>query len=34
VVLSEDELVVRTRIRAQNGTPNAEGWFELRFVPQ
>ncbi len=31
--LTKDELVVRTRIRMPNGTPAAEGWFELTFVP-
>lgn len=30
--LTETELVVRMRIRAQNGTPAAEGWFELSFI--
>ncbi|MDQ3015110.1 MAG: hypothetical protein M3R25_00065 [Bacteroidota bacterium] len=30
--LTESELVVRARIRAQDGTPAAEGWFELTFV--
>lgn len=34
ITLTETELVVRMRIRAQDGTPNAEGWFELTFVPQ
>jgi hypothetical protein len=34
VKLSADELIVRGRQRAQNGTPLAQGWFELRFVPQ
>jgi hypothetical protein len=33
VTLTENELVVRARIRMQNGTPAAEGWFELTFVP-
>ncbi len=32
VKLTSDQLVVRMRIRAQNGTPNPEGWFELTFV--
>lgn len=32
VTLTEDELVVRARLRGQNGTPAAEGWFELTFV--
>lgn len=32
IKLSKDELVIRARIRAQNGTPNPEGWFELTFV--
>jgi hypothetical protein len=31
--LTADELVIRARIRAQDGTPAAEGWFELTFVP-
>lgn len=30
--LTETQLVVRTRIRAANGVPAAEGWFELTFV--
>ncbi|GAB4489361.1 MAG: hypothetical protein OHK0019_06830 [Saprospiraceae bacterium] len=34
VKLSADELIVRGRQRAQNGAPLAQGWFELRFVPQ
>jgi PKD repeat protein len=34
VTLTSTELVVRARQRAQNGTPAAEGWFELHFVPQ
>lgn len=34
VTLSATELVVRARQREQNGAPKAEGWFELRFVPQ
>ncbi len=34
VTLTSTELVVRTRQRAQNGIPLAQGWFELRFVPQ
>lgn len=34
VKLTASELVVRGRQRAQNGTPLAQGWFELRFVPQ
>ncbi|MCC6413849.1 MAG: hypothetical protein IT270_19525 [Saprospiraceae bacterium] len=34
VKLTETELIVRARQRAQNGAPAAEGWFELRFVPQ
>lgn len=34
VKLTETELIVRARQRAQNGAPLAEGWFELRFVPQ
>ncbi|MBK9733914.1 MAG: PKD domain-containing protein [Saprospiraceae bacterium] len=32
VKLTKDELVVRMRLRAQNGVPNPEGWFELTFV--
>lgn len=31
--LTKDELVVRARIRMPNGTPAAEGWFELTFIP-
>jgi hypothetical protein len=34
VKLTADELIVRGRQRAQDGTPLAQGWFELRFVPQ
>ncbi|MBL7826642.1 MAG: PKD domain-containing protein [Saprospiraceae bacterium] len=34
VKLTADELIVRGRQRAQNGTPLTQGWFELRFVPQ
>jgi hypothetical protein len=34
VKLTETELVVRGRQRAQDGTPLAQGWFELTFVPQ
>ena len=34
VKLTATELIVRGRQRAQNGTPLAQGWFELRFVPQ
>ncbi len=34
VKLTQTELVVRGRQREQNGTPKAEGWFELKFVPQ
>jgi PKD repeat protein len=34
VKLTETELVVRGRQRAQNGTPLAQGWFELTFVPK
>ncbi len=34
ITLTESKLVVRTRLRAQNGTPNAEGWFELTFRKQ
>ena len=32
VTLTENELVVRARLRGQDGTPAAEGWFELTFV--
>jgi PKD repeat protein len=32
--LTETQLVVRTRLRAANGVPAAEGWFELTFVRQ
>ncbi len=31
VKLNEKELVVRTKLRAQNGIPAAEGWFELMY---
>ena len=34
VQLTETKLVVRTRLRAANGVPAAEGWFELTFVRQ
>jgi hypothetical protein len=34
VKLTATELVVRGRQRAQNGTPLAQGWFELKFIPQ
>lgn len=34
VQLTETDLVVRTRLRQQNGTPAAQGWFELHFVAQ
>jgi hypothetical protein len=34
VKLTTTELVVRGRQRAQDGTPLAQGWFELHFVPQ
>lgn len=34
VKLTADELIVRGRQRAQDGTPLAQGWFELHFVPQ
>jgi hypothetical protein len=30
--LTEDELIVRARICAQDGVPAAEGWFEHTFV--
>ena len=33
MTLTENELVVRARIRAQDGTPAAQGWFDLTFVP-
>ncbi len=32
MILTESELVLRARIRGQDGTPAAEGWFELTFV--
>lgn len=32
ISLTENELVVRMRICAQNGEPAAEGWFELTFL--
>ncbi len=31
IKLTETELVIRTRLRAKDGTPAAEGWFELTF---
>jgi hypothetical protein len=34
VSLSSNELIVRGRQRAANGTPLVQGWFELKFVPQ
>lgn len=34
VKLSANELIVRGRQRAPNGTPLAQGWFELKFVPK
>jgi hypothetical protein len=34
VKLTTTELIVRGRQRAQGGAPLAQGWFELRFVPQ
>ena len=34
VQLTETDLVVRTRLRQQDGTPAAQGWFELHFVAQ
>lgn len=34
IKLAEDELIVRGKIRAKDGTPNPEGWFELTFVPK
>jgi hypothetical protein len=33
ISLTENELIVRARLRGQNGVPAAEGWFELTFVP-
>ncbi|MBK8081973.1 MAG: PKD domain-containing protein [Saprospiraceae bacterium] len=33
VTLTADKLVIRARLRAQNGTTAAEGWFELTFAP-
>ena len=33
ISLTENELIVRGRLRGQNGVPAAEGWFELTFVP-
>ncbi|MEP6793860.1 MAG: PKD domain-containing protein [Saprospiraceae bacterium] len=34
VSLATNELILRARICAQDGTPAAEGWFELTFVPR
>jgi hypothetical protein len=34
ISLTETELIVRARQRAQDGTPLAQGWFELVFVAQ
>jgi hypothetical protein len=34
VLLTESELTVRGRQRAQDGTPLPEGWFELVFIAQ
>ena len=34
VKLTSSELVVKTRLRANNGVPAAEGWFQLTFVPK
>lgn len=31
VKLTESELITRARLRAKDGTPAAEGWFELTF---
>ena len=31
--LTKDELVVRAKLSDPSGTPAAEGWFELTFVP-
>ncbi len=33
ITLTQNELIVRARICAQDGTPAAEGWFELVFIP-
>jgi hypothetical protein len=34
VQLTATDLIVRTRQRDQGGTPLAQGWFELHFVPK
>lgn len=34
VLLTEDQLVVRTRIVDRQGTPAAQGWFEFYFVAE
>jgi len=34
ISLTENELIVRTRQRGQDGVPLAQGWFELVFMPQ
>ena len=34
VTLTESLLVVRGRLVNQDGTPQAEGWFEFTFIPQ
>ncbi len=34
IQLEADRLVVRARLRQQNGAPAAEGWFELTFIPR
>jgi hypothetical protein len=32
VKLTENELIIRARLRGKDGTPAPEGWFELTFV--
>ena len=32
IILTEDQLVIRTPLVDQQGVPQAEGWFELSFV--
>lgn len=34
VKLTADEIILRGRFRAQDGTPKAEGWFEMLLIPQ
>ncbi len=34
ITLTESQLILRARICAQDGTPAAEGWFDLTFVPR